>query len=146
VKTIYLGLGSNLEDKEANLRYATEMLAPEIKVTKTSKVYETEPMYIEDQPKFLNMVVAATTELLAKEVFEKIKSIEKEMGEHEHNEPRIIDIDLLFYGSEIINTPELTVPHPKIAERQFVLEPMADIAPEFIHPVLNVTIAELLKT
>ena len=146
MKTIYLGLGSNLEDKEANLRYATEMLAPEIKVTKTSKVYETEPMYIEDQPKFLNMVVAATTELLAKEVFEKIKSIEKEMGEHEHNEPRIIDIDLLFYGSEIINTPELTVPHPKIAERQFVLEPMADIAPEFIHPVLNVTIAELLKT
>jgi 2-amino-4-hydroxy-6-hydroxymethyldihydropteridine diphosphokinase len=145
VKTIYVGLGSNLGDKVANFQTALQSLPEEIKVTRRSRMQESEPMYVTNQPKFLNMVIEATTRLSAQEVFRKIKSIEKEMGEHEHNQPRVIDIDLLFYGNESIETPELTVPHPKIAERRFVLEPMVEIAPRFIHPTLNVSIAELLK-
>ncbi len=143
MRTIYLGLGSNLGDRDANLKKALAALAPEISVTKASKTYETEPMYVTDQPRFLNMVCEATTELSATDVFKKIQAIEKEMGEHAHNQPRVIDIDMLFYGNDIVDTPELTVPHPKIAERRFVLEPMADIAPYFVHPVLHVTIREL---
>jgi 2-amino-4-hydroxy-6-hydroxymethyldihydropteridine diphosphokinase len=144
VKTIYLGLGSNLGGREENLKRALAALAPEISVTKTSKMYETAPMYVTDQPEFLNMVYEAVTELPPQDVLQKIKTIQKEMGEHEHNRPRIIDIDILFYGDEIIGTPELTVPHPKIAERAFVLAPMADIVPDFVHPILHGTIAELL--
>jgi 2-amino-4-hydroxy-6-hydroxymethyldihydropteridine diphosphokinase len=145
VKTIYLGLGSNLGERDENLKKALASLAPEITVTKTSKMYETEPMYVTEQPEFLNMVCEATTELSAADVFKKIRTIEKAMGEHEHNAPRVIDIDILFYGNDIIDTPELTVPHPKIAERGFVLMPMAGIASDFVHPVLHVTIAQLLS-
>ena len=132
-------------DREMNLQKALAELAPEVTVVKLSTLHETEPMYNTDQPKFLNAVCEATTELSALEVLKKLKSIEKEMGEHEHNQPRIIDIDLLFYDNEIIETSELTIPHPKIAERRFVLEPMAELASEFVHPVLGVTIAELLR-
>ena len=147
VKTIYLGLGSNLGNREENLKRALAALAPEITVTKVSKTLETEPMYVTDQPKFLNLVCEATTELSAVELLKKIKAIEKEMGEHEHNQPRVIDIDLLLYGDENINAVELTVPHPKIAERPFVLEPLSEIAPEvakrFLRPkivgIVNIT-------
>ena len=142
--TIYLGLGSNLGDRAENLRQAIEKLAPEISVTKVSPVYETEPMYGAQQAKFLNAVVEADTGLAAMEVLRKIKAIEKEMGEHEHNGPRTIDLDVLFYANEKIETPELTIPHSGIAERAFVLMPMNDIAPDFVHPVLRGTIAELL--
>ena len=143
MKTIYLGLGSNLGDREANLRRALAALAPEINVTKVSPTYETEPMYVMDQPKYLNAVCGATTEISPPNILRKIKETEKEMGEHAHNEPRIIDIDLLFYGNEIVRTPELVIPHPKISERAFVLMPLSDIAPDFVHPVLGSTIAEL---
>ena len=143
--TIYLGLGSNLGDREGNIKQALVMLAPDIVVGKISKFYDTEPMYNTEQPEFLNGAVEATTELSAEKVLQKIQSIEKEMGEHEHNQPRVIDIDVLFYGNEIVQTNELTIPHPNIAERRFVLEPLAEIVPDFVHPVLGVTIAELLK-
>ena len=141
--TIYLGLGSNLGEREHNLSHALMRLAPAIIVKKKSAVYETEPMYIRNQPKFLNMVCEATTELSTQEVFRKIKSVESVMGEHEHNGPRIIDIDLLFYGNDIIDTPNLIVPHPKLVERGFVLIPLSDIAPDFVHPVYGATIKEL---
>ncbi len=119
------------------------MLAPEIVVKKVSSVYETAPMYVIEQSKFLNEVCEAMTALSASDVLKKIKLVEKEMGEHKHNEPRVIDLDLLFYGSETIDTPELKIPHPRIAERAFVLMPMSDIAPNFTHPVLGSTIVEL---
>ena len=117
-------------DRETNLKRAIVALAPEITVTKTSSVTETEPMYNTAQPKFLNAVCEATTGLSAPDTLAKLKSIEKQMGEHEHNQPRVVDLDLLLYGEDTINTPELTVPHPKIAERPFVLIPLTEIAPE----------------
>ncbi len=144
MKTIYIGLGSNLGDRAGNLCKALAALAPKIVITKKSMIYHTVPMYVGKQPSFLNMVCGATTELSALEVLQELKSIEKGMGEHGHNQPRIIDIDILFYGNEIIETPELTVPHPKIAERAFVLAPMSGIAPDFVHPAHGSTIMELL--
>ena len=145
MKTIYLGLGSNLGDRDANLKHALGLLAPEVTVTKVSSVLETEPMYIEDQPKFLNLVCEATTELAPLQVLHKLQAVERECGrgEYTHNKPRPIDLDLLFYGDEMVKTSELTIPHPKIAERGFVLIPMAEIAPDFLHPTLGVSIAEL---
>lgn len=145
MKTIYIGLGANIGDREANLKTAFAKLAPEITVTKTSSVHETKPMYVTDQPKFLNMVCEAQTELAPLQVLHKLQGIEHDLGRKRgtHNEPRPIDLDLLFYGDELVKTLELTIPHPKIAERAFVLEPLAEIAPQFIHPVLNETIAVL---
>jgi 2-amino-4-hydroxy-6-hydroxymethyldihydropteridine diphosphokinase len=102
-------------------------------------------MYVTAQPKFLNMACKATTALSPLEVLRKAKAIEKEMepAPHVHNEPRVIDIDILFYGDATIATPELTIPHPRIAERAFVLVPLADVAPELVHPSLGATILEL---
>lgn len=144
---IFLGLGSNLGDRAANLGRAIELLAPEITVTKKSAVYCTRPMYVKKQPEFLNLAAEASTELSAQDTFKKIKRIESDIGrkESERFGPRIIDIDLLFYGTEQIVEPGLTVPHPRIAERAFVLTPLSDIAPHFVHPTLGVTIAELLQ-
>jgi 2-amino-4-hydroxy-6-hydroxymethyldihydropteridine diphosphokinase len=143
VAKIYLGLGSNLGSREENLQQAVAKLAPEITVTKVSPVYESEPMYLETQPKFLNAACEAQTLLSPLETLRKIKSIEKEMGEHDHNGPRVIDIDLLLYGDEKIDTPELVVPHADMAERAFVVMPLSDIAPDLVHPLLGRSISEL---
>ena len=145
MKTIYIGLGANLGEREENLKAALARLAPEITVTKTSSVTETEPMYVSGQPKFLNMVCEATTELAPLQILHKLQSVELSggRGANTHNEPRPIDLDLLFYEDEVVKTPELTIPHPKIAERAFVLVPMAEIAPDFVHPTLGISIAEL---
>ncbi len=143
MKTIYLGLGSNVGMRDENVRRSILMLKPEIAIIQVSPLYDTEPMYNTGQPRFLNVVCEATTEISAADVLKKIKGIENAMGEHKHNEPRVIDLDLLFYGSETVDTPELKVPHPRIAERAFVLIPMSDIAPNFTHPVLGSTIVEL---
>ncbi len=142
--TVYIGLRSNHGDRAGNLRTALWLLAPEIAVLKISPVYETEPAATESQKTLLNAVVEATTDLLPTEVLKKAHAIEAEMGEHLHGELRIIDVDILFYGSEIIHSAQLKIPHPGIEERAYVLAPLADIAPDLVHPRYEKSIREML--
>jgi 2-amino-4-hydroxy-6-hydroxymethyldihydropteridine diphosphokinase len=144
---VYLALGSNLGDKMGNLASAVERLSRKIKVKKLSSVYETKPMYIEEQPLFLNAVLSASTTLAPSELLHFIKGIESELGRQPsfRNAPRLIDIDILFYGDRIIDTLELTIPHTHIAERAFVLVPLAEIAPEMVHPLTHKKVKDLLS-
>ncbi|MDP3965503.1 MAG: 2-amino-4-hydroxy-6-hydroxymethyldihydropteridine diphosphokinase [bacterium] len=142
---IYLGLGSNLGDRVLNVRTALSKLPPDIIVEAVSPVYETEPQYLKNQPEFLNIACKCKTTLSAREVLTFLKKVETDLGrtETERFGPRIIDIDLLFYGTERVNEPDLIVPHPRLSERAFALIPLADIAPDFVHPVLKSTIRKL---
>lgn len=147
MKTIYLSLGSNLGDREGNLRAAIALLgAAGVHVLRVSSVYETEPLEVRDQPWFLNLVVEAETELFPKQLLARIQKIELELGRARVRPkgPRTIDIDILLYGESLIETGELTVPHPRLAERRFVLEPLAELAPELRHPASRRTVRELL--
>ncbi|MCI0446540.1 2-amino-4-hydroxy-6-hydroxymethyldihydropteridine diphosphokinase [bacterium] len=147
VMGVFLALGSNLGDREANLRNAINALPPMVNVVRESPIYETEPWGFEDQPKFLNQVVEAETDLPPFELLSYIKKIETELGREPtfRYGPRLIDLDILFYDNLIIRRPTLTIPHPKLHERSFVLTPLADLAPDFMHPVLHKTIQQLLK-
>ena len=147
METVYLSIGTNLGDRRVNLRRVLKLLPPLIKVEKKSPVYETEPMYLLDQPKFYNMVIRGKTELSPYMLLHHTQGIEKKMGRdpNTHNRPRIIDIDILFYDDRVVETPDLVIPHPKISERAFVLAPLNDIAPAFKQPMLGVTVEELLR-
>ena len=150
VSSVYLALGSNMGDREQNLKAALQNLNTNkiLRVCNTSSVFETEPKYVTKQPDFLNMVIEGSTELEAIELLNACKRIEKEMGRNFQEKrfgPRIIDIDILFYGSEIIGEERLTIPHPKIAERRFVLEPLTEIACGFVHPQLHWKVSDLLN-
>src|SRR5713101_248912 len=145
--TIYLSLGSNVGDREANLRAAIGALADEgVRVTRVSSIYETEPVDYLEQPWFLNCALEGETELPALELIKKLREIEVRMGSKKliAKGPRLIDMDILLYGQETIGTPELQVPHPRMAERRFVLVPLAEIAPELQHPSWNASVEELL--
>ena len=146
ITQVALGLGSNAGDRLAFLRTAIEALAPYVNITAKSKIYEVAPAYVSDQPPFLNAVVLGTTKLQPLALLWQIKNIESEMGRAPtyHYGPRIIDIDMLFFGDEIVTTPELMLPHPRLAERDFVLRPLGDIAPEWRHPQKGQTVAEML--
>lgn len=147
MKTVYLGLGSNIDNREANLREAVERLeAAGIRVARRSSLYETEPLELRDQPWFLNAVVEAETDLFPRQLLACIQNIEREMGRRRvtPNGPRNIDIDILLYGRSVIDTAELQTPHPRIAQRRFVLEPLAEIAPDLRHPVHGKTAREML--
>jgi 2-amino-4-hydroxy-6-hydroxymethyldihydropteridine diphosphokinase len=147
LKRAYLALGSNVGDREANLRDALERLnTNEIRVTRRSSLYETAPQDMLDQPWFLNAVVEVETDLFPLQLLARAHSIEREMGRRRVTPrgPRNIDVDILFYGRAIIATPELEVPHPRMAQRRFVLEPLAEIAPDFRHPVTGKTANEML--
>jgi 2-amino-4-hydroxy-6-hydroxymethyldihydropteridine diphosphokinase len=147
-KVAYLSLGSNLGDRQVNLRTAIGQLLDLGYVQEISSLYETEPVPVEvtDQPWFLNCAVAVRTELIPREFLAGILAIERSMGRQriQPKGPRIIDIDILLFGAAHINTPTLTVPHPAMAERRFVLEPLAEIAPDVKVPLLKKTVRELL--
>ena len=145
-KIVYLSLGSNLGDRQVNLRNAIGRLLELGDVLEVSSLYDTEPVEFTDQPWFLNCAVAVRTDSIPREFLVGILSIEKAMGRErtQPKGPRLIDIDILLFGAAHINTPQLTIPHPAMAERRFVLEPLAEIAPDVKVPLQKKTARELL--
>lgn len=146
-RIVYVSLGSNVGNRAANLRAAIAQLRQVGEVRATSGFYETEPVELLDQPWFLNGVVALETSRPAREVLREALQIEREMGRIRLRDkgPRSIDLDILLYGGEVIDEPGLTIPHPAMQDRRFVLEPLAEIAPGVMHPLLHKTARELLE-
>lgn len=144
---VFIALGSNLGDRAANLQAAIEALEPEVHTLKCSPVYETPPWGYSDQPQFLNQVVEAETDLSPVALLECMKKIEVQLGRQETFRfgPRLIDLDIIFYDREVIDYPPLIIPHPRLAERGFVLMPLADLAPDFRHPILGDSVSDLLS-
>ena len=147
MKIAYLGLGSNIGDREAHLVEAVKRLdSADLRVLRCSSIYETEPQDMRGQAWFLNQVIEVETGLLPIQLLARIQKIEGEM--HRQREtpkgPRTIDIDILLYDNVVIATTELDIPHPRLAQRRFVLEPLAELSPGLRHPVLDKTICELL--
>ncbi len=144
---VYLGLGSNLGDRQQMLTQALTYLSQKVTVEMVSSFYETRPQYLTDQPMFLNAVCRISTSLRPHQLLTLLKGIENKLGRlpDSHNKPRPVDIDILFYDNLIIQSQTLTIPHPLMMERAFVLIPLAEIAPDLVHPVAGLTISHLAK-
>ena len=147
MKTAYLSLGSNLGDRDANLRRALDLLAsPELHIKRTSSLYETEPQDFAHQPWFLNLVAEIETTLFPLQLLSRIQKIERVLGRQRSilKGPRTVDIDILLIGNSVIASAKLTIPHPRMHVRRFVLEPLAELAPDLRLPTTRRTIRELL--
>ncbi|WKZ47030.1 MAG: 2-amino-4-hydroxy-6-hydroxymethyldihydropteridine diphosphokinase [Anaerolineales bacterium] len=142
---VYLALGSNIGNRAQNLKEAIAALSPQMEVKARSAVYETPPWGFEDQEKFLNQAVRVETYLKPEQLIKHLKRLEVALGRKEsfQNGPRLIDIDILFYDDLVLYSPALTIPHPHLHERGFVLVPLMDIASDFVHPVKKKSIREL---
>ena len=143
---VFIGLGSNVGDRESNLRKAMELLKEKMKLVKVSSMYETEPMYLKDQPWFVNCVAKLETDLTPKELLVYLKDIERRLGRQKSvgYGPRSIDLDILFYGNEIVEESDLKIPHPRLHERRFVLVPLVEIEPGRVHPIYRRSASTLL--
>ena len=149
MKRVYLSLGSNIGDREGNLRKALERLASEdVHLLRASRIYETEPVDYKDQAWFLNQVVEAETALFPMQLLARIGRIERELGRTRTvpKGPRTIDIDILLYGAARVATARLEIPHPRMAERRFVLAPLAELAPDLRHPVTHRSVRQMLES
>jgi 2-amino-4-hydroxy-6-hydroxymethyldihydropteridine diphosphokinase len=147
-KPIYLSLGSNVGDRASNLQAALQQLAaPDLRVLRVSPAYETEPVEFTAQRWFVNLVAEAETELFPMQLLSRIARVERALGRVRTipKGPRTIDIDILFYGRSVVHSAKLEIPHPHMAERRFVLAPLADLVPDLRHPVTRTTIREMLE-
>jgi 2-amino-4-hydroxy-6-hydroxymethyldihydropteridine diphosphokinase len=142
---VYLAAGTNLGDREGNLRRALQTLPPQVAVVAVSRLYETAPAYVVDQPAFLNIALVGETTLSPDELLAYLQGAETSLGREQAVRfgPRQLDLDLIFYDDQIIDEPQLQIPHPRLTERGFVLWPLVDIAPDFVHPILKQTVTEL---
>ena len=143
---IFLALGTNLGDRVANLQAAREALTPQIQVLQESPIYVTPPWGYLDQPDFLNQVIEVETVLHPIPLLHLLKDIEAKLGREAtfRNGPRLIDLDILFYEQEVVEGEVLQIPHPRLQDRAFVLVPLNDLAPDFMHPVLHKSVREML--
>jgi 2-amino-4-hydroxy-6-hydroxymethyldihydropteridine diphosphokinase len=145
--TVYLSLGSNLGDRALNLALARKRLESEdVRILRASSIYETAPRDLTAQPWFLNQVIEAETSLFPRQLLHRVLKVESAMGRKRTapKGPRVIDVDILLFGASTVSTPELDIPHPRIAERRFVLEPLAELAPDLRHPVMLKSVREML--
>ena len=143
--TVYLGLGSNMGNRQDNLDRALDLLSQRLRIGEVSSIYDTEPIGNVNQPRFLNLVCQVYTRLTPGDLLILAKGIELKMGrvQGKSHAPRPIDIDILFYGDLVVETPELVIPHPGLTERAFVLVPLVEVAPDLVHPVSGKTVKEL---
>jgi 2-amino-4-hydroxy-6-hydroxymethyldihydropteridine diphosphokinase len=147
ITRVAIALGSNLGDRASHLQYAVTRLSSILTSVKVSHWLETDPVGVGPQPNFLNGAVVGPTELSARELLERLLAIERERGRERPfaGAPRTLDLDLILFGDEVIDEPDLVVPHPRFRERRFVLEPLAEVAPDLVDPVTRRTVRELLS-